>query len=292
MYGRGAMVYRKAQKRKTERRSRTAGVQGIASTYLGPRRRGGLPQAQQGTLWPIPVQMLVPAPFGTADCKFVAIVGGGAKYVVKRAGDGPGIVLSEWLCGRLALDIGLAAPQISMLELQGGELCFGSRMVDAFPTVPVAQYLRSLTDPNPHRKELASWYAFDLFVNNIDRHLGNYLLTRPARELLGIDYSRAYSATAWPVPITPLKMCNTIQARNMLRGVDYCRKTALGTVARVLALPDSWMNRELSAVPSNWFHGNAQPRALDRWWRKARPKRLELLRRHLGNGRYLSIFRR
>ncbi len=104
-------------------------------------------------------------------------------YYIKDDAHGRPIRSSEWICTQMSEAVKIIAPFKSVIELQNGKLVFGSRHVTGVADATVTiSYLMSPTLSNDGitpstglKSILSSIYAFDMFINNIDRHLGNYL---------------------------------------------------------------------------------------------------------------------
>ena len=249
----------------------------------------------QGRLWPLQIVQTEPAPFGTADCGLIGVGDDDMPYILKRVGDGEHVPVSEFVCTQLAAAIGLAVPVCTIAMLPGAskELCFASReefgvlsQKAAVDMLLIDKQLTVFVD------RLMQWYAFDVFTQNIDRHLGNFLFrhSMAGAVMLGMDFSRALLTQDWPKRTPPLPQCNTIILQRQLASqAPYPATAAAKTMNRLAAAPDEWLDECLAQVPAPWV--NAKLRTdLCRWWRHSRPKRLKLLRSHLTNGRYLQLF--
>lgn len=113
---------------------------------------------------------------------------------------------SEWLCYRLAQLVGVPVPRCEPIRTFDNDVAFGSenigsvfrqietyRLLNAFSLNEVGQCTTGIQLP------LSVIHTFDMFVNNVDRHLGNFVSIEKDGflELLAIDFSRAFF-WRWP----------------------------------------------------------------------------------------------
>lgn len=252
----------------------------------------------QGRLFPLQITRTEPAPYGTADCTERGVGDDGMTYILKRATSAsPLVPASEYLCTQLAGAIGLAVPPGAIAKMPTApgepiEHCFASREEGAVENA--AKYLEHLcntTSLQAHAHVLNQWRAFDLFVQNVDRHCNNFMVraTSMGAALIGIDFSRALFTQQWPFAAPPFPASNSFTCYAAL--ARFCRfpsDAALGTLARLAAVPDDWIEACVTPVPAEWM-GVKMRRDVIRWWRRRRRKRLNLLRRHCASGRYLRL---
>src|SRR5690606_26309684 len=200
---------------------------------------------------------------------------------------------TEYSCTILARAIGLAAPECHVAMMPDGrELCFASReeggAEDGANFLEMVGNRRHMTN---FAGDLTRWYAFDLFVRNFDRHIGNFLFRRSmvGVTMLGIDFSHALLAQDWPAAPPPLPQCNTTHVRSLLRQIAPAEPRATVTVVNRLAdVPDEWLKERIAETPPDWLDAKLATDVC-RWWRRGRAKRLRQLRTHLTNGRYLHL---
>jgi hypothetical protein len=243
----------------------------------------------QGRLLPLQIIRLEPTPGNTADCRHIGVADDGLPWAIKRVADGRYIPLSEYVCTHLAAAAGIAVPPCEIAELPNGEMAFASRWEGG-----------TLCDNEIRRQFLqrgaimpdALWriHAFDLFVANPDRHVGNYLVREdnafPGQpQCLAFDFSRALCAAACPVPSLPLHPgCNTMKLWPAVVSIHgTARNAALSTIDRIRTLPDDSVQRLCHALPESW----ADAQALDRlyhWWNDSRPARLDQIADYIRQG--------
>ncbi len=250
---------------------------------------------QNGRLYPLHICRTEPAPWGTAVTQLVGWGDDGRPYVLKRTQDGEHVPASEYICSLLAQYVGLPVPACAIAEMPSrDELVFASQMEGGIEDEQAL--MRLMHEPEgfaPFSIQITRWHAFDQFARNFDRHVHNYLLQRTTmgHSLLGMDFSHALLATDWPRATPPLQACNTTHARQIMQtslNVTLCPRESVTLIERLSAVPTVWLDEVLSHVPEQWL--DARLRAeITRWWRRGRAKRLDQLRTHLGNGRYLQL---
>ena len=150
----------------------------------------------------LPVRALSADPLnlGTADCHLICYCDDGCDYAVKTLADGLYIPHSEWFCKHLGDLIGIASPDCRLVEVNG-ETAFGSRWESGHdPKDWVGRLKNGQIEKSRAIPTVSRIFAFDLFVNNEDRHTNNYIV-RPQNKgwsfcLIMITFSyRASSMT-------------------------------------------------------------------------------------------------
>lgn len=248
--------------------------------------------AEQHRIFPLHIVRTEPVHLGTADLRCIGVGDDGQAYYIKRVCDGPLIPVSEFLCSLLAGAIGMAIPPFHIaLMPDRQEMCFASRE-EGGVIEGLAAFHQMIANNSLglYSTRLAQWYAFDLFVHNVDRHANNFLFrqTSLGTTLVGLDFSRALVAEGWPGQHPPLPNgCNSrILARQLQALSPYPAPSAVATLSRLAAIPDDWIAKQLDSLPDAWVTARMRS-AIARWWRGGRAKRLRLIRGHLANGRYL-----
>ena len=155
----------------------------------------------------------------TADCAMFCHCDDGSDYAVKTISPNRLLPHVEWFCTRLGEIVGLASPPCRIIELPGGE-AFGSRWESGH--LPDNWWIRTLSgeiDLARIAPALTRIFTYDLFIGNVDRHLGNYIVRqqRSGVSLLAFDYSRAWLSHGFPVLQSPLPTsCHTLQMHRFL----------------------------------------------------------------------------
>lgn len=246
-------------------------------------------QGQQQSLVPIEIQRTEPAPFGSAECTHYGIGFDRLPYVLKRVTPySPYMPASELICTRIAGGCQIACVTGHIANLPDGEQAFASR-AEGGAITPQQVEIKLLTDVAFLKKvnpTLAAIYAMDVFVRNLDRHVGNYLVrsTFAGSDLMAMDHGQALLAASWPAKPLKLPMCNTVYWQNMLRQrepLDLAE--ALAAIDRLSALGDDWLEQNTKDIPFTWW-SREERIPVFRWWVRHRKRRLSRIRRRLQNG--------
>lgn len=221
--------------------------------------------ASQATFPPVVCNRTKPPP-ATADADFIAIDDQSThRYLCKGVGKSAHLPATEWICSHLAVACGLPVPLFGVVELEGqlGTYYFGSQWQGGAVDPVVGFYQVS------NSKIFGDVLAADLFMHNVDRHIGNYLYLYLAGEVVArvIDFSRAWLFNGWPLPPLPLPAaCHTMTCVPTWRGqyaASYVKPVAM--LDSIAALPDEWMAQILNNMPSAWLSKDARIE-LRQWW--------------------------
>ena len=245
-------------------------------------------------IFPLQITRTEPSPMAnqSAICKQIGKCQDGYTYFLKTIAASPHIPASEYICTKMAEAVGLNVPYCTIAKMPTGELAFASQNIE--PLLSPHTSIEYMLDNAPSlAPELAAWYAFDQFVGNHDRHIGNFIIkTAPgiSATLFGIDFSHALLEVDWPSRRTPTTPCNTTRTmRNLAGQENYPPADCVKLVHKLATLPDTWLQDTLTALPDAWV-GAMLRREIACWWRKHRHKRLHTLRKHLANERYFRVF--
>lgn len=251
---------------------------------------------QELMMLPLPAVNEYPARQQTADSAGEVEAADGMRYHVKGDQGGKAVCASEWLCTKIAEEVGIAGPNPSLIQMLDGRLLFGSRRLSGVADQAVTtSFLMTPTQtniPTPVSglcRVLSNIYAFDMFIFNVDRHLGNYLSVEDSgvRRLYAMDYSRALF-WSWPFGGFPAEGENTRRAGHMLRqrhGFD--QTAAFGTLDQLNALAPAVIEGFINRMPPAWMAADLRADFL-RWWQSGgRADRIQELRKGLENGQLL-----
>ncbi|ELY6369715.1 hypothetical protein SNQ58_001497 [Cronobacter sakazakii] len=240
---------------------------------------------------------------GTAHLRHTVIASDGLEYAIKGVSDGDASALtgvphpkqipaSEWLCTRLAELSGLPTPTCRVLiDPETGEHFFGSRYDLAAASKPQEEIdfaTELMSGPSILRKQVWSVYAFDQFVFNIDRHIGNYLYTKNRYGNLTIqafDFSLAAMVMGWPnktdTALIPLGY-NTTNCWQAIKQLTYndvsCKEPAVTVLEKLSKVSTSTVERIFEDMPGAWINP-LQRDALLTWWSSdGRMKRIDIVK--------------
>jgi hypothetical protein len=193
---------------------------------------------------------------------------------------------------RLAGLVGIPTPYCSIIEMESGELLFGSLSGSVADEFEVRAFLsQPLTDElgvplQLLRHYLSGLYAFDLFLGNDDRSLRNFLIEADSRRLCAFDFANAdllkLSSRRFPV-----EHGATISIGRMLRRVHgFDKVAALDMATKLEAVRVEQIQAILREMPNEWWSSD-EGEKLCAVWNDERGGRIEALRAGLGDGSLL-----
>lgn len=242
-----------------------------------------------------PVQIIQedPANLGTADADRFGDGDNGLQYCIKTCAKTPNAPAAEYMCNGLAALCGLPIASYAIVRLLDGTLAFGSEWDGSkLAAQPALDDL--LIGKAPGRQigpVLSRAYAFDLFVHNVDRHPGNYLGV--AGRTLGhsiklYDFSRAFTATGWPLPPLPLHPSTKtiLTHRQLLKHHAFDLGAAEDLLNRIQKIDHASFKSIVTAMPSAWLDVQLRIKVL-KWWAGPRDARVNEVKKGLKDGTLL-----
>lgn len=195
----------------------------------------------------------------------------------------------------MAEEVHLGAPAPMVIEMPDGSTVFGSRRIAGVSDdVTTRLYLTTPTAGNVAVRTshlcalLSAIYAFDLFVNNEDRHLGNYLSIddNGVRRMYAFDFSRAMfwnGLAGYPAPTSNTRRCGTLL--KSLHGFDAPAAEAI--LDRLANLKMTAIEGFINRMPADWLP-DADRVGLLNWWKDGqRQGRIDFVREGIKNGTLL-----
>lgn len=218
----------------------------------------------------------------------------GVFYAIKDRDSHPAIPHSEWFCTKLAEAVGVVCPPCTILDDENGKDYFGSRWEGGVSSDRWWDAVRngdvSLDSVAPF---LSRVLAFDHFVHNEDRHLGNYILRDTPYEpiMLAIDFSRAWLYHDFPLPDLPFSATdNTRYTARYLRAHigDYVNMAEVHRVLdRIKQIPTQHAQDVIAQHPESWLPADLRDEVLTWWDSNERLDRIEAIRKGIGDGTFL-----
>jgi len=209
-----------------------------------------------------------PKPPG-ADCGYICQADDNMVYLVKDMSARPNLPANEWFCSCLAKKLGIPVPSFNALNDENGQIVFGSRWEGDQPPIDLAACISSVTD------HAIFWriYAFDLFINNEDRHSGNYLFrTRNSRmTVAAMDFSRAWTYRGWPLASQLQTTCSTIQhfsqftSQGIIKSNNALLKASTSFLEQIKSLNKQDILAIVGSMPTGWSLGCPSDIIVD-WW--------------------------
>jgi hypothetical protein len=211
---------------------------------------------------------------GSADLQVIVTGSNNKDYAVKTIQDGRGFVpATELFCYELAKLINIPTPNYDLITMRDGSFAFGSTWEGGVsPIKDINQVIAILTGKTIIRDLnlfLSRVYAFDLFINNIDRHFGNYLFRESFNSMIGLafDYSRAwYEVGAFSFDSLNDKETKTQQCHSFIKDYNkYDRLEASKTLDKILSIEAKSIEAILQKIPDDWLETQAK-NEVAHWW--------------------------
>ena len=173
----------------------------------------------QRQLFPISALWCGPQRLGGRDCTQVCSCDDGFKYAVKLDVPDKSVAHNEWFCSNLAYMSGLNQVTFNPIIHTDGRVWFGSQWMDG--ELPDGwTHIKTSADFANLTEQWTKIFVFDLFINNPDRHLKNFFVSRDGSTLkmYTLDYSRSWFFSNFPPAKLPLPQnCNTILWHRWIR---------------------------------------------------------------------------
>jgi hypothetical protein len=212
------------------------------------------------------------------DIDFRCFTADGGPYFCKSDKDLRSIRATEYIATGLARHVGIAVADFAIIEDNDLQTYFGSRSPESLASDREIERLLN----NPAKNEigqpsawpgqyLASLTAFDMFIDNPDRCIRNFVLDRstaPAR-LCAIDFASARfidcTVDRFPVESDPTvwvgKFWDTVHGRHV--------ESAVEMLDRLIAVPVSILDQIMRPMPDDWLDPD-QREGLRKFWEDGR----------------------
>jgi hypothetical protein len=249
----------------------------------------------QKELFPIEIIEFYPNDLGSADLKLIGHGRNGKDYAIKKVTDGDGMIpASEIFCYELARQLNIPTPDFDIVKLQNDELAFGSVWEGGVHQISNFNAVASLLGDGvidgikvkSLDKFFSKVYAFDLFINNVDRHWGNFIFRKSFQSVIALafDYSRAWYEIQYNGLQALDKNCNTQKIINNVKDFDkFDTKQAEETLIEISKIEPSTIEKILSEMPNEWMT-KLQIDTIITWWSSQEFKeRLLILRKEVAN---------
>lgn len=248
----------------------------------------------QRTLLPLEVINTYPWTGDNAHLKQIIEARDGQHYGVKISEeDGRAVPASELFCHELAARLLIPTPGHAVIKMPSGKLAFGSLwqggVIEKKSPLEfqmfIDQILRGEIKVTNVKKFFSRLYAFDLFVNNVDRGWKNYLWrTSFGDSVIGLafDFSRACFETGHEGAHAMAKHTNTQSIFTMInRSKNYERSEAAACLDAIKAITTDEIRVIFSAFPAEWMSTDEKIGYIQWWDSRARLDRIEMLHRFI-----------
>ncbi len=236
----------------------------------------GIPPTEivQPSLFPKRVSTRYPLQPAGADIAFVCEVSEGGTYYCKDDTRGRPVRMTDWICTQLANHLGIATADCAIVEDESGNTYFGS-LQDRSTALRFSadDYLR-----RPQKGELGQpleWlgrylsrlYVLDLFIDNPDRDMPNFVLQAEGRalRLCAIDFAAA-NLLSLPSVQFPIAHGRTLPVGKLLRHLhDFFEESALEMIDRIAAVPQGIFAGFFSQIPADWASETQRDGIIGSW---------------------------
>lgn len=229
----------------------------------------------QRSLIPLDVAEIYSNTTGSADLSAIATCTNGRDYALKLISDGNGKVpATEMFCYELARKLQIATPHFEIIRMRDSSFAFGSAWEGGVD--PVTKYLQAVDILKGTKKVrgliefLSKVYALDLFVNNIDRHFGNYLFRDSIHNSvipLAYDFGRAWYAYD-PFGYQALEAIdeNTQDWHQIIcTHGQFDENLALATLDAIQGISANEISVIINEFPNGWLSATDATEFVD-WW--------------------------
>ncbi|MCX7088440.1 MAG: hypothetical protein NTV00_10345 [Methylococcales bacterium] len=250
----------------------------------------------QRQLAPIEITDIYPSDQGSADLTTIGSGRNGKDYAIKKISDGNGMIpVTEFFCYELARKVNIATPEFDILLLPDDELAFGSVWEGGVHKISgINTIVDILNDGAINGVEIKAIdkffgkvYAFDLFINNVDRHFGNFLFRQSYNNTyiaLAFDYSRAWLEIDFKGTQALDKLCNTQVIINHIKNYKkFNRKQSEETLIALGEIESSTVAQILSEVPNEWISTHQRDEVIKWWGSQEFIDRLQILKTEINN---------
>jgi hypothetical protein len=253
--------------------------------------------ARQAELFPLSTLVELPGVMNGADVWGSVIASDGQRYVAKADRGREPVRASEWLGTHLAEAVNIACATPKVIQLQDGELAFGSRAISGAHDAPVTSAILTTQTAGPQGNAvpglpgfLSSVYAFDMFTRNIDRHDQNYISFDDSgnRRFVPIDFSRSlvwHDNGLTGFPLATQRTRRTFAILRQLHGFDL--SAARATLERLAGVTTAQIASIMKLMPAEWLSQERCAAFLTWWDPPARQERLAALRTGFEDGTLL-----
>ncbi|KAF2992861.1 hypothetical protein MJC1_00442 [Methylocystis sp. MJC1] len=175
-------------------------------------------------------------------------------------------------------------------------LVFGSRQIatigEKVDTAAILTSMSLLPSGFPIaglRRVLAEVYAFDLFINNVDRHENNFICCKHDGyyRLYLIDHARALFSRGYEGFPLAKEHGTIFTARGIRERHGFDLDAALALVGKLEKLAPESITRVVDSTPDEWLPSDEKVQFVDWWTNGGRAAKIDRLRDGLRNGSLL-----
>jgi len=255
------------------------------------RRKTGVAHASN-----LPVKAIWCGPMGsgTADASGGCFCDDEAGYVLKpNTPDNPSQSHNEWFCAHLGMAANIRTHGFRVVENMTGEEWFGSSWEKGEITDWWSLVLGGQIALDDIKADLSRIYALDLFTNNTDRHIRNYIVRAEGtgHRVWAIDHGRAWLFNGFPPPTLPLlSSSSTVAVKDWMKsnfGDFQCVDVIAEVLIKIKKIRVGRIKDIIASQPTNWLD-QSQKDAIVAWWEDGSAHaRLDQIVKGVGDGTLL-----
>ncbi|MEZ8611705.1 MULTISPECIES: HipA family kinase [Vibrio] len=233
------------------------------------------PAIYQQSLFPIEIIETYPSQEGSADLELIGKGRNSKHYAIKTIHENNGYVpASEFFCYELARLVSIPTPDFDHLKLESGEIAFGSVWEGGVMGISVFSDMVEILTDQIQVEDLDTFlgkvFAFDLFVNNDDRHFGNYIFRdsfqKNKKLALAFDFSRAWKVNDPFGYQSTNAACNTMKYHNyIVKGNKYDKDSAEATLDEISQIESDMISDILNGMHESWMSSDDKE-VIAKWW--------------------------
>ena len=245
-------------------------------------------QTKQDALFPIDIIETYPNDQNSMDMQCIGAGRDGRDYAIKTVLDGKGYVpATELFCYELAHCVFIPTPEYALVKMSDDSIAFGSVWNGGSSTITSdMEAMTFINSKNPDDRifsMVSKIYGLDLFVNNIDRHFGNYLFadSYKRRIVLAFDFSRAWLEVDYkgvdatnPSPKNKTELCRNLLKMKGLLKTDI----TIETLESIRKIDSSRIKAIFNKMPQKWLSSGFEAEFINWWGGKDFTQRVELLK--------------
>lgn len=236
----------------------------------------GQGQVAQLQLVPIEAWFCGPIDTGTADASDGCFCRDNTGWIIKKIKpSNPHSPHNEWFCANLAAKAGVPVAPFNIIKHSTDKVdWFGSQFQIGEVSDWWQAVLAGTINIDDLRDDLCRMYAFDLFVNNIDRHRGNFMIlpVGSTHKALAIDHGRAWLFGGFPLDDQPMPQCNTTSTFAWMRqnfvGLPV-EQPMIEVLTAVSKIQHTYISDILGRQPSIWLDQQMKDDILQ-WWQSGK----------------------
>jgi hypothetical protein len=210
----------------------------------------------------------------SANLKCIVTADNCKDYAIKEVANSTKgyIPASELFCYELARTMKINVPEYEIIEMQDGSYAFGSEWdghaeyLDQF-----VDFLRIISGQDAIKNNdlfFSKVYALDIFVNNDDRHMGNFFVRKTYSGKIGVayDFDKSWYEIGHDRFDAITCGSNTQESMHHVQDKRVLKKKIVkDTLDKIGELTSDSISSILRRMPTEWMSNEEKRKFLD-WW--------------------------